>query len=50
MIATDWPSQHRLLDGHLEAGLTKFVVCHRGGSSREAFLERFVEELLPRQN
>ncbi len=50
VIATDWSSLHRLLDGHLEAGLTKFVVYHRGGSSFEAFLERFVEELLPRQN
>ncbi|MDQ0376344.1 TIGR03854 family LLM class F420-dependent oxidoreductase [Amycolatopsis thermophila] len=50
VIASDWSSLHRLLDAHLEAGLTKFVVYHRGPSSFEEFLDRFVEELLPRQN
>ncbi|NIH84658.1 TIGR03854 family LLM class F420-dependent oxidoreductase [Amycolatopsis granulosa] len=49
VIATSWPALHRLLDAHLEAGLTKFVIYHRGGSSEE-FLDRFAEELLPRQN
>ncbi|WP_116102164.1 TIGR03854 family LLM class F420-dependent oxidoreductase [Amycolatopsis thermalba] len=50
VIAADWPALHRLLDAHLEAGLTKFVIYHQGGSPFEAFLDRFTEELLPRQN
>ncbi|NIH81625.1 TIGR03854 family LLM class F420-dependent oxidoreductase [Amycolatopsis viridis] len=49
VIATSWPALHRLLDAHVEAGLTKFVIYHRGGSFAE-FLDRFAEELLPRQN
>ena len=50
VIAGSWPELHRLLDGHLEAGLTKFVVYHRGSAPFDEFVDRFVTELLPRQN
>ena len=50
LIATSWPELHRLLDGYLAAGLTKFVVYNRGPAPRDEFLDRFAEELLPRQN
>lgn len=50
VVASSWTELHRLLDGHLDAGLTKFVVYHRGSSSFDEFLSRFVTELLPRQN
>ncbi|HVW40525.1 MAG TPA: TIGR03854 family LLM class F420-dependent oxidoreductase [Amycolatopsis sp.] len=49
LIATSWPELHRLLDGYLAAGLTKFVVYNRGPSPRDEFLDRFARELLPRQ-
>lgn len=50
LIATDWPALHRQLDAYLAAGLTKFVIRAAGPTDRDAFLARFVEELLPRQN
>jgi len=50
IIATSWPELHRLLDGYEAAGLTKFVVYNRGPAGRDEFLDRFAEELLPRQN
>ncbi|HEY4025629.1 MAG TPA: TIGR03854 family LLM class F420-dependent oxidoreductase [Candidatus Dormibacteraeota bacterium] len=50
LIAADWPALHRLLDGHIEAGLTKFVIRPAGTQGFEEFLDRFVAELLPRQN
>lgn len=50
MIAADWPTLHRRIDAYVDAGLTKFVVRPVGSGDREAFLERFVGELLPRQN
>lgn len=50
LAAADWPQLHRLLDGYLAAGLTKFVIRPAGGAPPEAFVERFVAELLPRQN
>jgi probable F420-dependent oxidoreductase len=50
LIAADWPALHRQIDGHLEAGLTKFVIRAVGTGHREAFLDRFAGELLPRQN
>ncbi|NKQ53842.1 TIGR03854 family LLM class F420-dependent oxidoreductase [Amycolatopsis sp. K13G38] len=50
IIATSWSELHRLLDGYLAAGLTKFVVYNRGPAPRDEFLDRFAEELLPRQN
>jgi len=50
LVATSWPALHRLLDGHVEAGLTKFVIRPAGPQPFEAFLERFVSELGPREN
>lgn len=50
LIAGSWPDLHRLLDGYLEAGLTKFVVYHLGTGPFDHFLDRFTTELLPRQN
>lgn len=50
LIAADWPALHRLLDGHIEAGLTKFVIRPAGTQSFDEFLDRFVTELKPRQN
>lgn len=50
LVAADWPALHRQLDGYLAAGLTKFVIRAAGPTDRETFLERFVAELLPRQN
>lgn len=50
LIAGSWPALHRLLDGYLEAGLTKFVISTVGSVPTHHFIERFVSELLPRQN
>ena len=50
LIATSWSALHRQLDGYIAAGLTKFVVRPAGGESVDIFLDRFVAELLPRQN
>lgn len=50
LIAADWPALHRQLDGYLAAGLTKFVIRAAGPTDRTAFLDRFVTELLPREN
>lgn len=50
LIATDWPALHRQLDAYLAAGLTKFVIRAAGPTDRDAFLARFVAELMPRQN
>lgn len=49
LIAGSWPDLHRLLDGYLAAGLTKFVIYHRGPQPFDEFLDRFIAELLPRQ-
>lgn len=50
LIATDWQALHRQLDGYLAAGLTKFVIRPAGATPGDEFVERFVTELLPRQN
>lgn len=50
LIATGWSALHRQIDAYIEAGLTKFVVRPVGGQPTQAFLEKFVAELLPRQN
>lgn len=50
LIAASWPDLHRLLDGYLAAGLTKFVIYHRGPQPFAEFVDRFAAELLPRQN
>lgn len=49
LIAGSWSDLHRLLDDYIAAGLTKFVIHHRGPQPVDEFLDRFVAELLPRQ-
>lgn len=50
LIADGWPALHRMIDGYLEAGLTKFVIRPAGTGSVDAFIDRFAAELLPREN
>lgn len=50
LIAKDWPQLHRHLDGYLAAGLTKFVIRPVQRAGIDGFIDRFVEELVPRQN
>jgi len=50
LVAAGWDQLHRQLDGYLEAGLTKFVIRPVGAAAVDGFIERFVAELLPRQN
>jgi probable F420-dependent oxidoreductase len=50
LVAADWPQLHRQLDGLIAAGLTKFVIRPVGPAPVEEFIDRFVAELLPRQN
>ncbi|MFD8689113.1 TIGR03854 family LLM class F420-dependent oxidoreductase [Streptomyces sp. NPDC059651] len=50
LVADGWPELHRLLDGYIEAGLSKFVVYSAGDRPFDAFVDRFEAELLPRQN
>lgn len=50
LIAADWNRLHRQLDGYLDAGLTKFVIRPAGKAPLDGFLDRFVTELVARQN
>lgn len=50
LIAADWDGLHRQLDGYIAAGLSKFVIRPAGGAPLKAFIDRFVAELLDRQN
>jgi probable F420-dependent oxidoreductase len=50
LISAGWSHLHRQLDGYLEAGLTKFVIRPAGQLRSADFIDRFVAELLPRQN
>ncbi|MEW5809986.1 MAG: TIGR03854 family LLM class F420-dependent oxidoreductase [Actinomycetota bacterium] len=50
LVAPDWPQLHAMLDGYIAAGLTKFVIRPLGSVDTGSFLDRFVKELLPRQN
>jgi probable F420-dependent oxidoreductase len=50
LIAEDWPQLHRHLDAYLAAGLTKFVIRSAQRTPIDGFIDRFVAELLPRQN
>lgn len=50
LVAADWPQLHRQLDAYIEAGLSKFVIRPAGAADLDGFLDRFAEELLPRQN
>jgi probable F420-dependent oxidoreductase len=49
LLAGSWDELHRLLDAYIDAGLTKFVVYHRGPQPFDEFLDAFAENLLPRQ-
>jgi probable F420-dependent oxidoreductase len=50
LIAAGWDQLHRQLDGYVAAGLTKFVIRPAGGGSLDGFVDRFVDELVGRQN
>jgi alkanesulfonate monooxygenase SsuD/methylene tetrahydromethanopterin reductase-like flavin-dependent oxidoreductase (luciferase family) len=50
LIAGSWPELHRQIDGYVAAGLTKFVIRPAGQEPIDRFLDRFVAELIPRQN
>ncbi|MQY20063.1 TIGR03854 family LLM class F420-dependent oxidoreductase [Nocardia macrotermitis] len=50
LIANGWPGLHRLIDGYIAAGLSKFVISTTGDRPYEEFIDRFAAELLPRQN
>jgi probable F420-dependent oxidoreductase len=50
LFAADWPQLHDQLDAYLAAGLTKFVIRPIGNQPKDAFVDRFVAELVPRQN
>jgi probable F420-dependent oxidoreductase len=50
LVARDWSQLHRQLDGLIAAGLSKFVVRPVGDTPAGEFIERFIDELLPRQN
>jgi probable F420-dependent oxidoreductase len=50
LIAAGWDQLHRQLDGYLDAGLTKFVIRPAGRTPVNEFIDRFVAELIGRQN
>jgi len=50
LIAGDWSQLHRQLDGLIAAGLSKFVIRPVGDTPADEFIDRFIDELLPRQN
>jgi probable F420-dependent oxidoreductase len=50
LIAAGWDGLHRQLDAYLDAGLTKFVIRPVGTRPLDGFIDRFVAELVGRQN
>jgi probable F420-dependent oxidoreductase len=50
LIAAGWDRLHRQLDAYLDAGLTKFVIRPAGRGPLDGFIDRFVAELVARQN
>ena len=50
LIAAGWDRLHRQLDDYLDAGLTKFVIRPVGSAPLDGFIDRFVAELMGRQN
>jgi len=50
LIAAGWDRLHRQLDAYIDAGLTKFVIRPAGGAPVDGFIDRFVGELVGRQN
>ncbi|WP_206784656.1 TIGR03854 family LLM class F420-dependent oxidoreductase [Amycolatopsis sp. MtRt-6] len=49
LVATSWPAARRLVEQHIEAGLSKFVI-RPGHADFDGFLEKFQAELVPLQN
>jgi probable F420-dependent oxidoreductase len=50
LIAAGWDQLHRQLDAYLDAGLTKFVIRPAGRTPVNEFIDRFVAELVSREN
>jgi probable F420-dependent oxidoreductase len=50
LIAAGWDQLHRRLDAYIDAGLTKFVIRPVGKAPVDGFIDRFVTELVGRQN
>ena len=50
LVAVDWDRLHRQLDAYIDAGLTKFVIRPVGQAPVDGFIDRFVAELIGRQN
>ncbi|MCV7381420.1 LLM class F420-dependent oxidoreductase [Mycobacterium alsense] len=50
LIAAGWDRLHRQLDAYIDAGLTKFVIRPAGKAPLDGFIDRFVTELVGRQN
>ncbi|MDT5135777.1 MAG: hypothetical protein QOD58_39 [Mycobacterium sp.] len=50
LVAAGWDRLHRQLDAYVEAGLTKFVIRPVGSAPLDGFIDRFVAELVGRQN
>ena len=50
LIAASWDQLHRQLDAYLDAGLSKFVIRPAGKTPLDVFIDRFVAELVGREN
>ncbi|MDT5139290.1 MAG: hypothetical protein QOD58_3552, partial [Mycobacterium sp.] len=50
LIAAGWDRLHRQLDAYVEAGLTKFVIRGVGSAPLDGLIDRFVAELVDREN
>jgi probable F420-dependent oxidoreductase len=50
LVAAGWDRLHRQIDAYLDAGLTKFVIRPVGSAPLHGFIDRFVAELVVRQN
>lgn len=50
LVAGDWSELHRQIDGYVAAGLSKFVIRPAGPADLDRFTDRFVREMVPRQN
>ena len=50
LVAAGWAGARRIIEQHVEAGLSKFVVRPVTADGFEAFLDGFVRELMPLQS
>ncbi|OBF81211.1 LLM class F420-dependent oxidoreductase [Mycobacterium sp. 852002-51163_SCH5372311] len=50
LVAAGWDKLHRQLDAYLDSKLSKFVIRPVGGAPTDGFIDRFVAELVGRQN